>query len=246
MGNCCSNEHSFETLVNSEVTALKVNDLQYPFIKPLFYNNDSQVPKVTLSSLSPESQEIYRKTLLSLSKEQFLNISRNIFYEEENLYQVSLFNHLYDLSDKKRAFLYFFMIVLSNSSPDDKLNVIKESVFTLEEQKTVKYSTINEYIKTYVLCALVSPLLALKDTIKEEYVIEKINDSLLQEYNEVNISNFVDLICQKYESVHLNEENEHKMICSPNNVDELLRDSKHYFFNVLYLRDTFMKVIGVE
>ena len=31
-----------------------------------------------------------------------------------------------------------------------------------------------------------------------------------------------------------------------NNVDELLRDSKHYFFNVLYLRDTFMKVIGVE
>ena len=93
MGNCCCNEHSFETLVNSEVTALKVNDLQYPSIKPLFYNNDSQVPKVTLSSLSPESQEIYRKTLLSLSKEQFLNISRNIFYEEENLYQVSLFNH---------------------------------------------------------------------------------------------------------------------------------------------------------
>ena len=114
MGNCCCNEHSSETLVNSEVTALKVNDLQYPSIKPLFYNNDSQVPKVTLSSLSPESQEIYRKTLLSLSKEQFLNISRNIFYEEENLYQVSLFNHLYDLSDKKRAFLYFFMIVLSN------------------------------------------------------------------------------------------------------------------------------------
>ena len=246
MGNCCSNEHSFETLVNSEVTTLKVHFLQYPSIKPFFYNNDSQVPQETLSSLSPESQEIYKKTLLSLSKEQFLNISRNNFYEEENSYQVSFFNHLYELSNKRRAFLYFFMIALSKSSPDDKINEFKESLFTLEEQKTVKYSEIKEYIKTYVLCALVSPLLALKDTIKEEDVIEKINNSLLQEYNEVNISNYVDLICQKYESVHLNDENGHKMMCSPNNVDDILIDSKHYFFDILYLRDNFMKVIGVE
>ena len=58
----------------------------------------------------------------------------------------------------------------------------------------------------------------------------------------MNISNYVDLICQKYESIHLNDENGHKMMCSPNNVDDILIDSKHYFFDILYLRDNFMKV----
>ena len=71
----------------------------------------------------------------------------------------------------------------------------------------------------------------------------------IKKYKKINITNFVDIIVQKFEMVNFSEKTDHSeetMVCSPHHVEEILENSKKYFFDVLFLREFFGKINGFD
>ena len=65
----------------------------------------------------------------------------------------------------------------------------------------------------------------------------------------LSFTNFVDIIVQKFEMVNFSEKTAHSeetMVCSPHHVEEILENSKKYFFDVLFLREVFGKINGFD
>lgn len=248
MGNCCV-DHSYKEQIIQLVLSLNVSKLDCSTIKKSFYSHQSDITKEHFEQLSPESQTLYKNSLLTLSEKQFLQITENLFYSPENQCQSMFFRKIYELSNKRRSFLYFFMVILSSASINEKINEFIESIYTLEGRDSMKYVNIKDILRCYVNCALISPLQAIRDSTDDQELINQINTALLQEYNNVNITNFLDFIVQKFEVVNFSEKTDHSeetMICSPHHVEEILEDSKKHFFDVLFLREFFGKINGFD
>ena len=248
MGNCCTH-NSYKEQIIQLIFSLNVSKLDCSAIKSLFFSQQSNTIKKHIEKLSPESQNLYKNSLLSLSENQFLQIAENHFYSPDNLYQSMFFRKIYELSNKRRAFLYFFIVALSNASVNEKINEFIESIYTLERRESLKYVNLKDILRYYINCALIAPLQALRDSTDDQELINQINTALLQEYNNVNITNFVDIIVQKFEMVNFSEKTDHSeetMVCSPHHVEEILENSKKYFFDVLFLREFFGKINGFD
>ena len=238
MGICCAGTNSYVTSITHELLSLNVSHLQYPFIKSLLYPTNT-IPPTHL-----------------ISNEHFLEIASNNFFTKTNPFHLSLFTNLLSNSNQHRSFLYAYMVFLSKSSIDDKLNEFIESIFTLANASYIKYIMFKQHLTHFITCALLLPIQSYKETLNPSAHqishIEDIDKALHESYSEHNINSFVDYLCEGFESMKIGEQYDDDSCIElikvyPNNIaEDIFGERKNFCFDWVLLREAFAKRFGVE
>lgn len=246
MGNCFSNDANIENSIITQMELMKIRSLPMTEVKSILYANITSINGFELNKLSEESLKVYKRTLKTISFDNFNKLGTEHFYHDHSQFQSSYFKLLHQASKSRRSIAFLYLIPISKDTDDQKMKYFIDSFFALNEQTKQSYNEIKAIMTNYIKNTLTIPFLSIKNTFEDDNIKESIDNLIDQTYNEKNINLFVEYIFVAFErklNAENDDENSNILSWSDDYFKEIIETYKNFLFDYQLLKAAFIKKI---